>query len=65
MQPQALEIQTTAASEKLIAEVNGKRFEILVHAPEPVVKRHRAKAAKLCSWRYWRCSLKPYARHCG
>lgn len=39
------EIQTTAASEKLIAEVNGKRFEILVHAPEPVVKRHRAKAA--------------------
>jgi acetyl-CoA/propionyl-CoA carboxylase biotin carboxyl carrier protein len=39
------EIQTSAASEKLIAEVNGKRFEILVHAPEPVVKRHRAKAA--------------------
>lgn len=39
------EIQTNAASEKLIAEVNGKRFEILVHAPEPVVKRHRAKAA--------------------
>lgn len=38
-------IQTSAASEKLIAEVNGKRFEILVHAPEPVVKRHRAKAA--------------------
>jgi acetyl-CoA/propionyl-CoA carboxylase biotin carboxyl carrier protein len=29
--------------EKLVAEVNGKRFEILVHAPEPVVKRHRAK----------------------
>lgn len=39
------EIQTNAASEKLIAEVNGKRFEILVHTPEPVVKRHRAKAA--------------------
>jgi acetyl-CoA/propionyl-CoA carboxylase biotin carboxyl carrier protein len=39
------QIQTSAASEKLIAEVNGKRFEILVHAPEPVVKRHRAKAA--------------------
>jgi acetyl-CoA/propionyl-CoA carboxylase biotin carboxyl carrier protein len=39
------EIQTSAASEKLIAEVNGKRFEILLHAPEPVVKRHRAKAA--------------------
>ena len=43
--PVVAEIQTTAASEKLIAEVNGKRFEILVHAPEPVVKRHRAKAA--------------------
>ncbi|MFM6941236.1 MAG: acetyl/propionyl/methylcrotonyl-CoA carboxylase subunit alpha [Candidatus Planktophila sp.] len=41
----ALESQTKAASEKLVAEVNGKRFEILVHAPEPVVKRHRAKQA--------------------
>ena len=40
-----LDIQTTAATEKLVAEVNGKRFEILVHAPEPVVKRHRAKQA--------------------
>ena len=39
----ALEIQTKVAAEKLVAEVNGKRFEILVHAPEPVVKRHRAK----------------------
>ena len=28
-----------------MAEVNGKRFEIVVHAPEPVVKRHRAKQA--------------------
>jgi acetyl-CoA/propionyl-CoA carboxylase biotin carboxyl carrier protein len=36
-------IQTRVAAEKLVAEVNGKRFEILVHAPEPVVKRHRAK----------------------
>ena len=36
-------IETHVAAEKLIAEVNGKRFEILVHAPEPVVKRHRAK----------------------
>ena len=42
---QALDAQTKAASEKLVAEVNGKRFEILVHAPEPVVKRHRAKQA--------------------
>ncbi len=43
--PVVADIKTNAASEKLIAEVNGKRFEILVHAPEPVVKRHRAKAA--------------------
>jgi acetyl-CoA/propionyl-CoA carboxylase biotin carboxyl carrier protein len=42
-QSTAAEIQTHVAAEKLIAEVNGKRFEILVHAPEPVVKRHRAK----------------------
>jgi acetyl-CoA/propionyl-CoA carboxylase biotin carboxyl carrier protein len=42
---EALDSQTKAAAEKLVAEVNGKRFEILVHAPEPVVKRHRAKQA--------------------
>ena len=42
---EALDTQTKAAAEKLVAEVNGKRFEILVHAPEPVVKRHRAKQA--------------------
>lgn len=41
----AMDTQTKAAAEKLVAEVNGKRFEILVHAPEPVVKRHRAKQA--------------------
>jgi acetyl-CoA/propionyl-CoA carboxylase biotin carboxyl carrier protein len=40
-----LEAQTKAAADHLIAEINGKRFEILVHAPEPVVKRHRAKDA--------------------
>ena len=39
------EIQTKVAAEKLVAEVNGKRFEIIVHAPEPVVERHRAKQA--------------------
>lgn len=43
--PKASDIQTMAATEKLVAEVNGKRFEVLLHAPEPVVKRHRAKAA--------------------
>jgi acetyl-CoA/propionyl-CoA carboxylase biotin carboxyl carrier protein len=37
------EIQTRVAAEKLVAEVNGKRFEILMHSPEPVIKRHRAK----------------------
>lgn len=42
-----LDLQTKAAAEKLVAEVNGKRFEILVHAPEPVVKRHRAKQAAI------------------
>ena len=47
--PVVADIKTNAASEKLIAEVNGKRFEILVHAPEPVVKRHRAKAASAAS----------------
>ena len=42
-----LDIQTKVAAEKLVAEVNGKRFEILVHAPEPVVKRHRAKQSSV------------------
>ena len=37
-------IQTHMAPEHLITEVNGKRFEILVHAPKAVVKRHRVKA---------------------
>jgi len=40
-----LEAQTKAAADHLVAEINGKRFESLVHAPEPVVKRHRAKDA--------------------
>lgn len=41
------EIQTKVAAEKLVAEVNGKRFEILIHTPEPVVKRHRAKQSSV------------------
>lgn len=36
-------LETHMAPEYLVTEVNGKRFEILVHAPKPVVKRHRAK----------------------
>ena len=39
----ALGSQTHAAPEHLVTEVNGKRFEIFVYAPEPVHKRHRAK----------------------
>ena len=39
----ALDSQTHAAAEHLVTEINGKRFEIYVHAPEPVHKRHRAK----------------------
>lgn len=38
-------LQTHMSPEHLVTEVNGKRFEILVHAPKPVVKRHRAKAS--------------------
>lgn len=40
-------VETKVAAEKLVAEVNGKRFEILIHSPEPVVKRHRAKQASV------------------
>lgn len=36
-------LETHIAPEHLVTEVNGKRFEILVHAPKPVIKRHRAK----------------------
>ncbi|NCZ61038.1 MAG: ATP-grasp domain-containing protein [Actinobacteria bacterium] len=36
-------LETHMAPEQLVAEVNGKRFEVLVHAPKPVVKRYRAK----------------------
>jgi acetyl-CoA/propionyl-CoA carboxylase biotin carboxyl carrier protein len=36
-------LETHIAPEYLVTEVNGKRFEILVHAPKPVIKRHRAK----------------------
>ncbi len=36
-------LETHMALEYLVTEVNGKRFEILVHAPKPVIKRHRAK----------------------
>jgi acetyl-CoA/propionyl-CoA carboxylase biotin carboxyl carrier protein len=41
------EADTRAASQKMIAEVNGHRFEVLLHTPEPVQKRHRVKANTL------------------
>ncbi|MEY4444138.1 MAG: hypothetical protein RL301_217 [Actinomycetota bacterium] len=34
-------IQTHAAPEHLIAEIDGHRFEVLIHAPDPIHKRHR------------------------
>lgn len=36
-------VQSHAAPEHVITEVNGHRFEVLIHAPEPVHKRHRAR----------------------
>ena len=36
-------VQSHAAPEHVITEINGHRFEVLVHAPEPVHKRHRAR----------------------
>jgi acetyl-CoA/propionyl-CoA carboxylase, biotin carboxylase, biotin carboxyl carrier protein len=36
-------LETHMAPEYLVTEINGKRFEILVHAPKPIIKRHRAK----------------------
>ena len=34
-----------AASQKIIAEVDGHRFEIILHTPEPLQKRHRVKSS--------------------
>lgn len=36
-------VPTHAAAEHLVAEVNGHRFDVVLHAPEPIHKRHRAK----------------------
>lgn len=44
---QAQDRQTQAAAQSLVAEVNGKRFDIKVHAPAPVVKRRRAKQSSI------------------
>jgi acetyl-CoA/propionyl-CoA carboxylase biotin carboxyl carrier protein len=45
--PAVVPVTTRVAAEHLVAEVNGKRFEVKVHTPEPVVKRHRAKESKI------------------
>ena len=45
--PTAAPVTTRVAAEHLIAEVNGKRFEVKLHTPEPVAKRHRAKQSKV------------------
>ena len=45
--PTVTPITTRVAAEHLVAEVNGKRFEVKIHTPEPVVKRHRAKESKI------------------
>jgi acetyl-CoA/propionyl-CoA carboxylase biotin carboxyl carrier protein len=44
--PTLTPLTTRVAAEHLVAEVNGKRFEVKIHTPEPVVKRHRAKESK-------------------
>jgi acetyl-CoA/propionyl-CoA carboxylase biotin carboxyl carrier protein len=38
-----MHVQTHAAPEHLVAEIDGHRLEVVLHAPDPVHKRHRAK----------------------
>ena len=38
-------LPSNLAPQHLITEIDGKRFEILIHSPKPVVKRRRAKAS--------------------
>jgi acetyl-CoA/propionyl-CoA carboxylase biotin carboxyl carrier protein len=45
--PTIVPLTTRVAAEHLVTEVNGKRFEVNIHTPEPVVKRHRAKESKV------------------
>jgi len=45
--PTVMPVTTRVAAENLVVEVNGKRFEVKLHTPEPVVKRHRAKESKI------------------
>ena len=45
--PTVTPVTTRVAAENLVVEVNGKRFEVKLHTPEPVVKRHRVKESKI------------------
>lgn len=38
-----VQLETHMAPEFLVAELNGKRFEVKVHAPKPIIKRHRTR----------------------
>lgn len=37
--------ESQAASQTIIAEVDGHRFEVIMHTPEPIQKRHRVKSS--------------------
>lgn len=39
------QLETHMAPEYLVAELNGKRFEVKVHAPKPIIKRHRSRTS--------------------
>jgi acetyl-CoA/propionyl-CoA carboxylase biotin carboxyl carrier protein len=41
--PSSAQISSHAAAEHFVAEVNGHRFDVVLQAPEPIHKRHRAK----------------------
>jgi acetyl-CoA/propionyl-CoA carboxylase biotin carboxyl carrier protein len=44
---QVREMQSQPAAQSLVAEVNGKRFDIQVHTPAPIIKRRRAKQSSI------------------
>jgi acetyl-CoA/propionyl-CoA carboxylase biotin carboxyl carrier protein len=44
---QVQEMQSQPAAQSLVAEVNGKRFDIQVHTPAPIIKRRRAKQSSI------------------
>lgn len=44
---QLQERESQPAAQSLVAEVNGKRFDIQVHTPAPIIKRRRAKQSSI------------------